>query len=85
MLNAGVTREYIEREIVQRGLGIYDATDGEVDRIISSRPDLLQMSYALADMVSSRARIGVRPNHWKPNIVVYSWPFSDGCKYLCSW
>jgi hypothetical protein len=52
-------REFIEETIVKDGLGIYDATKAEIDKLISLRTSSSFAAYALADMISRRAQIGV--------------------------
>jgi len=52
-------REFIEKEIIESGLGICDATKEEVDRLVSFRSSALLADYTLADMISRRAQIGV--------------------------
>ena len=52
-------RVFIEKEIVEIGLGIYDAKKEEIDMLVSFRSSALLADFALADMVSRRARIGV--------------------------
>lgn len=54
-------REYIEKTIVQEGLGIHDATKEEMKLLIKYRSNALFVDYILADMISRRARIGVCP------------------------
>lgn len=52
-------REFIEKNIVKDGLGIFDATESEIDLLVSYKSSVLLLDYALADMVSKRAQIGV--------------------------
>ena len=52
-------REFIEKEIIESGLGICDATKEEIDLLVSFRTNALLSDYALADMISRRAQIGV--------------------------
>jgi alkaline phosphatase len=44
---------FIREELVQKGLGIKDATDAEIENIIAS-----SNSYSFAGMISRRAQIG---------------------------
>lgn len=46
-------REHIRKYILEKGLGIEDSTDKEIDSLIDGGG-----SYALADMISRRAQIG---------------------------
>ena len=52
-------REFIEKEIIEMGLGICDATKEEIDLLVSFRTNALLSDYTLADMISRRAQIGV--------------------------
>ena len=54
-------RKFVEKVIVQEGLGIYDATHAEVESLLAVRASALQSDYMLADMISRRAQIGVFP------------------------
>lgn len=47
--------EFIRTELVQNGLGIFDATDAEIGLIVNT-PNL--SVYYFADMISRRARVG---------------------------
>jgi alkaline phosphatase len=47
--------EYVTETLVKKGLGIYDATHYEIDRILKQP---LLASYIFADMISRRAQIG---------------------------
>ena len=53
-------RKFIEKKIVEEGLGISDATKSEIDLLLSYKSSALLADYTLADMISGRARIGVR-------------------------
>ncbi|KGY15614.1 hypothetical protein PABG_11267 [Paracoccidioides brasiliensis Pb03] len=46
-------QEYVRKKLLADGLGIHDATDLEVDKLISGGG-----AYAFADMISRRAQIG---------------------------
>jgi alkaline phosphatase len=46
---------YINEELVQKGLGIWDATDDELQVVVSNAHSA---SYYFADMISRRAQIG---------------------------
>lgn len=48
-------RQFVKKELVEAGLGVMDASDEEIDRIIDS-PAL--SAYAFADIISRRAQIG---------------------------
>ena len=48
-------KKYIKNKLVQNGLGIWDATDAEVQLIIDNAQSA---SYYFADMISRRAQIG---------------------------
>lgn len=50
-------RKHIRSNFVEKGLGIYDSTDVEIDKLIDSGGDI-PSSYVLADMVSRRAEVG---------------------------
>jgi alkaline phosphatase len=52
-------REFIEKNIVQDGLGIHDATHHEIETLISYKSSAVLADYTLADMISRRAQIGV--------------------------
>jgi hypothetical protein len=52
-------RGFVEKEIVERGLGISDALKEEIDMLISYRSRAVAIDYTLADMISRRSRIGV--------------------------
>ena len=60
-------RKFIEKKIVQEGLGIHDATKSEIDLLVSHKSSSLLADYTLADMISTRARIGVRVSFFKFN------------------
>lgn len=51
------TESYIRHELIEKGLGIHDASDAEVDRLMEFTNPLL-VSYLFADMISRRAQIG---------------------------
>jgi alkaline phosphatase len=48
-------RQYISETLVKKGLGIYDADDGEIQLVLDN---LEEADYIFADMVSRRAQIG---------------------------
>lgn len=48
---------YIREKLVEQGLGVYDATDDEVDRLIDNS-DPWPASYIFADIISRRAQVG---------------------------
>jgi alkaline phosphatase len=50
-------RGHIRSQFVEKGLGIYDATDAEMDKLIKSGSDV-PSSYVFADMISRRAQVG---------------------------
>ena len=49
-------RNYI-RHLLEEGLGVYDASDEEVDRLVD-HPEAWPASYAFADIISRRAQVG---------------------------
>lgn len=49
--------------ILQEGLGILDASEEEIELLISRRAYPIFVEFTLADMISLRARIGV-PSHF---------------------
>lgn len=48
---------FIRQELLERGLGVYDASDDEVNRLIDDS-DPWPASYIFADIISRRAQIG---------------------------
>ena len=48
-------RSYIRSNIIEKGLGIYDATDEELGKLVDA---VGSPSYVMADMISRRAQIG---------------------------
>jgi hypothetical protein len=52
-------REFIEKNIVQDGLGIHDATHHEIETLMLYKSSAVLADYTLADMISRRAQIGV--------------------------
>lgn len=48
---------YIRQELLERGLGVSDASDEEVNRLIDES-DPWPASYIFADIISRRAEIG---------------------------
>jgi alkaline phosphatase len=60
MANDTNVRAYIEETIVKEGLGIYDASEEEIDQLMKVRSSAVRADFTMADMVSRRAEIGVR-------------------------
>ena len=50
-------RSYIQSELIEKGLGIYDYSDDEVTRLVE-HPAAWPASYTFADMISRRAQVG---------------------------
>ena len=50
-------RSHIRSNFVEKGLGIYDSTDDEIDKLIDTGGDI-PSNYVFADMVSRRAQVG---------------------------
>ena len=50
-------RSYIRLRLLEDGLGIFDATDEEVDQLIDAE-DMNPARYIFADMISRRAQVG---------------------------
>ena len=48
---------FVRNELIEKGLGIHDATDEEVNRLID-HSDPWPASYLFADMISRRAQVG---------------------------
>ena len=48
---------FIREDLIEQGLGVYDATDGEIDRLIDNS-DPWPASYIFADIISRRAQVG---------------------------
>ncbi len=48
---------YIRGNLLEKGLGVYDATDEEVNRLVDNS-DPWPASYIFADIISRRAEIG---------------------------
>ena len=79
-------RAFIEKEIIELGLGICDATKEEIDLLVSFRSSAVHADFTLADMISRRAQIGVCTFAFSNDgLVGYAWSFSDGREYLCIW
>lgn len=61
------TLNYLRQEIIVNGLGIDDATEDEIQSLVSwkdSGKDITDLENRLSDMVSRRALIGVSdPSH----------------------
>jgi alkaline phosphatase len=53
----GDLKAYIKLKLIGEGLGVWDASDKEVEHI-AKHSDPLSASYALADIVSRRAQSG---------------------------
>ena len=50
-------KSFIRNELVEKGLGVYDATDSEIDLLVdNSEP--WPASYIFADIISRRAQSG---------------------------
>jgi len=54
-------RSFIEKTILEQGLGIVDASDDEIELLISRRAYPVWTEFTLAEMISLRAGIGVVP------------------------
>lgn len=50
-------RAYIRKQLLEKGLGIDDATDAEVDSLIETDP-VWPANYIFADIISRRAQVG---------------------------
>lgn len=48
---------YIREELIKKGLGVYDATDDEIARLVDNS-DPWPASYIFADIISRRAQVG---------------------------
>lgn len=48
---------YIKEKLVEQGLGVYDATDDEISRLVENS-DPWPASYIFADIISRRAQVG---------------------------
>lgn len=48
---------FIRESLLQKGLGVYDATDEEVGRLLDNS-DPWPASYIFADIISRRAQVG---------------------------
>lgn len=62
---ASVTQDFLVKEILQKGLGIGDATAEELDRLVKIG-STKRLDQYLADMISIRAQLGVR---WFENAI----------------
>lgn len=70
--------DYINTELIQKGLGIQDATPEEIQRVIDI-PEL--SSYTFADMVSRRAQIGWSTHgHSAVDVNIYGSKGSDALR-----
>lgn len=50
---------YIRAVLLELGLGVYDATDAEINALMDvNSPDALPASYIFADIISRRAQVG---------------------------
>ncbi|GAA5936605.1 alkaline phosphatase PHO8 [Sporobolomyces koalae] len=52
------TREWVQKEIYEKGLGIFDVATREIDQLWIARRDAYKANRVLADAVSRRAQIG---------------------------
>ncbi|MCJ1272886.1 hypothetical protein MMC21_000675 [Puttea exsequens] len=50
--------EHVRTHFVEDGLGVYDATDEEIDRLVDNAHDPWPASYVFADIISRRAQVG---------------------------
>ncbi|EFW17140.1 hypothetical protein D8B26_003898 [Coccidioides posadasii str. Silveira] len=50
-------RAYVRRQFVEKGLGIFDAKNSEIDQLLQAG-DPVPAAYVFADMISRRAQIG---------------------------
>lgn len=48
---------YIREKLIEQGLGVYDATDEEINRLVDNS-DPWPASYIFADIISRRAQVG---------------------------
>ena len=48
---------WIRENLIEKGLGVYDATDEEINRLIDNS-DPWPASYIFADIISRRAQVG---------------------------
>lgn len=70
--------KYIDEELVQKGLGILDATPEEIQRVIDIP---LLSSYTFADIVSRRAQIGWSTHgHSAVDVNIYGSKGSDALR-----
>lgn len=51
-------REYVRKNFVEKGLGIDDSSDDEVNKLLDSQDKEPRARYIFADMISRRAQIG---------------------------
>jgi alkaline phosphatase len=54
-LRGSKLKRYINQELVQNGLGIWDASDKEVQRVVDN---IETAGYVFSDMISRRAQVG---------------------------
>jgi len=70
-----ITKDYVNKEFVQKGLGIEDATDAEIEQIFM-RPQV--SVYYFANMISRRAQIGWSTHgHSAVDVNIYGTAGSD--------
>lgn len=50
-------RTYIRKDLLEKGLGVHDCTDEEVDKLVDSH-NAWPASYIFADIISRRAQVG---------------------------
>lgn len=55
--SSGDLADFVRVSLVEEGLGVYDATDEEVNRLLDNS-DPWPASYIFADMISRRAQVG---------------------------
>ena len=64
-------KAFVRKTLLERGLGVYDATDDEVSRL-AENSDPWPASYIFADIISRRAQIG-----WSTHGHSGTYPFSN--------
>ncbi|KAK3170171.1 hypothetical protein OEA41_009557 [Lepraria neglecta] len=57
-LSKSAVSTYIRAILLEQGLGVYDATDAEVDAIMDTSDGALPAVYVFADIISRRAQVG---------------------------
>ncbi|KAL8835834.1 MAG: hypothetical protein Q9170_003157 [Blastenia crenularia] len=66
-------KDYIRTTLLSDGLGINDATEAEVSRLVHSSSDPWPASYIFADMISRRAQVGwTTHGHSAVDVNIYS-------------